>query len=315
MIVLLLCAAFIVALYLAAGVMLLFSIWHWHRTSTWRMHRNGIAPLSPVFIWARRVIFSLALLGVAVAAEFFVEPYWLEVTHVRIASPKLLKGGRTVRIAQISDLHCDRKPRLEERLPEIIASQRPDVIVFTGDAINVPDGLPIFKRCMTRLAEIAPTFAVRGNWDVNTSYLFDGTGVHPLDREAVTLCIGGEEIWIGGVAIGRPLPSGLCFQNAPPNALRIFLYHFPTVGVTEAAKAKVDLCLAGHTHGGQVVIPFCGSIPRLAGYDEKYRAGLYQVEDTWLYVNRGIGMEGGPWPRVRFLARPEVTILDIVPQD
>jgi len=305
MIVLLLYAALIAGLYLTAGVMLLFSIW--------RRHHKGLAPLSRVFIWVRRVIFGLALVGIALAAEPFVEPYWLEVTHVRIASPKLLKGSRTVRIAQVSDLHCDTKPRLEERLPGIIARQRPDVIVFTGDALNAPEGLPIFKRCMTRLAKIAPTFAVLGNWDTNPSYLFDGTGVHPLDGEVAKLRIGGEKIWIGGARIGH-LPTGLFFQSAPPDALTIFLYHYPS-GASEAAKAKVDLCLAGHTHGGQAVIPFCGSISRLAGFEEKYVAGLYRVEGTWLYVNRGIGMEGGVWPRVRFLARPEVTILDIVPQD
>jgi len=304
--VLLLCLALIAGLYLTAGVMLLFSIWRWHR--------KGHAPLSPVFIWVRRVIFGLALLGIALAAEAFVEPYWLEVTHVRIACPKLHKGSRTVRIAQVSDLHCDTKPRLEERLPGIIASQKPDIIVFTGDAINVPEGLPIFKRCMTRLAKIAPTFAVRGNWDEDPSYLFDGTGVRPLDGEVVKLRIGGQEIWIGGASIGRLLPSVLLFQSAPANALTIFLYHYPS-GVSEAAKAKVDLCLAGHTHGGQVLIPFYGSVTRLAGFEEKYVAGLYRVEGTWLYVNRGIGMEGGDWPRVRFRCRPEVTILDIVPQD
>jgi predicted MPP superfamily phosphohydrolase len=300
------CLALIAGLYLAAGAMLLSAI----------LRRRGEAsrPMSRRLLWARRIIFGFALFGILLAADAFIEPYWLEVTHVRIASAKLAKGSRPIRIAQISDLHCDSKPRLEERLPGIIARERPDIIVFTGDALNSREGLTIFKRCMARLAAIAPTFAVLGNWDAKPSELFDGTGVRPLNQEVVAFRLSETEVRIGGASIGRLLSTLLLFQSAPPNALTIFLYHYPN-GAEEAARAKVDLCLAGHTHGGQFVLPFYGGIARLAGFEEKYVAGLYRVEGAWLYVNRGIGMEGGKWPRVRFLARPEVTIFDIVPQD
>src|SRR5437868_10165623 len=85
---------------------------------------------------AERVVLALAAIGLlCFAYGYFVEPYWPEVTHVRIESAKLAGAQRPVRVVHISDLHCDPVTRLEERLPDIIAAQRPDIIVFTGDSI------------------------------------------------------------------------------------------------------------------------------------------------------------------------------------
>lgn len=60
-----------------------------------------------------------------------------------------------------------------------------------------------------------------------------------------------------------------------------------------------------------MALPFYGALVTLSKFGKRYEAGLYHEGDTWLYVNRGIGMEGGPAPRVRFCARPELTILEI----
>jgi predicted MPP superfamily phosphohydrolase len=73
----------------------------------------------------------------------------------------------------------------------------------------------------------------------------------------------------------------------------------------------VDICLAGNTHGGQVCLPFVGAITGSSN-DRKYLAGLYRVDQTWLYVNRGIGMSDAG-PAIRFGARPEVTVIEISP--
>jgi predicted MPP superfamily phosphohydrolase len=296
------------ALYIAAGAMLVAA-------AVRRLRRRAARPLSRRYVWARRIVFGLAAAGILLVAYSYFEPYWLEVTHVRIASAKLAPGSGPIRIAQISDLHCDPFPRLEERLPEVIAREKPDLIVFTGDALNSPAGLPIFKRCMASLSAIAPTFAVLGNWDANyrrTFDLFGGTGVKLLDGKTVKLRLHGAELWLGGAAYGR-IGAATIFQGAPPNAVQVFLYHIPT-GAAYAAHAQADLALAGHTHGGQVRVPFYGALAGFVGIEHKYIAGLYRVGGTWLYVNRGIGMEGGAFPRVRFRARPEVTIFDIVPQ-
>ena len=81
----------------------------------------------------------------------------------------------------------------------------------------------------------------------------------------------------------------------------------------EVASEHMDLYCAGHTHGGQVALPLYGALITLSKYGKRYEAGLYHEKDTWLYVNRGIGMDGGFAPRVRFWSVPELTVIDIRP--
>ena len=268
------------------------------------LRRFGLARLdtSPRALWTRRVILGLAGLGTLCIAYGFLEPYWPEVTHVRIASPKLVGASRPIRIVQISDIHSDPKARLEERLPGLIAAQRPDLIVFTGDSLNTLQGLPIFRRCMTRLAAIAPTFAVRGNWDVwywSQIDLFGGTGVRVLDGQAERVDAGGTSLWIAGVPYDSPGRIRLAMQSIPDGAFSVFLYHTPDE-VATVAREGADLFCAGHIHGGQIALPFYGALVTLSTYGKRFESGLHRVEQTQLYVNRGIGMEGGRMPRVRF---------------
>ena len=270
---------------------------------------------------------SLALAAVGLlcfAYGYFVEPYWPEVTHVRVESPKLKGAQRPVRVVHISDLHCDPKTRLEERLPDIIAAERPDFIVFTGDSLNSPEGLPTLRKLLPRLAAVAPTYAVRGNWD--TAYwgraeLFEGTGVVELKKEAARVDVAGTSVWVAGAPFGSlheptdGVRGGIeaALKDAPPEAFTLFLYHTPDAILEAAETNRVDLYCAGHTHGGQVALPFYGALVTLSKFGKKYESGLHREGSTWLYVTRGIGMEGGPAPRVRFFARPEVTVIELAP--
>jgi predicted MPP superfamily phosphohydrolase len=272
---------------------------------------------SRLFKWSCAVAWSLAAIGVlCIAYAYFVEPYRLEVAHVTIASDKLPPSGRPLRIVHISDLHCDPKVRLEEKLPDIVADLRPDLIAFTGDCINSRGGLPHFRRCMTRLAELAPTFAVKGNWDVWYGWEIDTfarTGATELDGDIVELATGGAKVRIAGIASGGASSADKVLRRLEPDAFNIFLYHTPDL-IYDIARGNVDLCLAGHTHGGQVALPFYGALVTLSRYRKRFESGLYRVGNTDMYVSRGIGMEGGRAPRVRFLAKPEVTLIEVVPK-
>jgi hypothetical protein len=275
------------------------------------------ARFGPIRRWAHRIILSLALIGlICMSYGYFVEPYWPSVTHLQMNSAKLTPGSPAIRIAHISDLHCDPKPRLEERLPDIISAEKPDLIVFTGDSLNTPDALPVFRTCLTRLAAIAPTFAVKGNWDSwywQRLTLFDGTGVEELNGAAREVRVGSSSIWIAGVGVENEDRVDEALASVPQDAFTVFLYHYPDL-ITEIAPRGVDLYCAGHTHGGQVALPLYGAIITLSRFGKRYEAGLYRVDRTSLYVNRGIGMEGGPAPRVRFWARPEITIIEVTPE-
>jgi predicted MPP superfamily phosphohydrolase len=266
--------------------------------------------------WLDRVKLALAALGLPCLAYGFIEPYRLEITTVRLASERLAGARRPIRIVHLSDLHCDSQPRLEETLPGVVAALHPDLIVFIGDAVNSPEGLPLFRKTMAALAAMAPTYAVRGNWDVwywSHLDLFGGTGVHELDGvenvavAGTTLSLVGFPVqWERGHGLPRLLPT------LPAGTFRLLLHHYPDE--IDAARNRVDLYCAGHTHGGQVALPFYGALVTFSRYGKQYEAGLYRAGRTWLYVNRGIGMEGGALtPRVRFCARPEVTLIELVP--
>jgi predicted MPP superfamily phosphohydrolase len=270
---------------------------------------------------------SLALAAVGLlcfAYGYFVEPYWPEVTHVRVESQKLKGAQRPVRVVHISDLHCDPKTRLEERLPDVVAAERPDLIVFTGDSINSPEGLPVLRKLLPRLAALAPTYAVRGNWDTafwRREDLFGGTGVVELKKEAARVDVAGTTLWVAGAPFGSLYepPAGArsgiesALKDVPPEGFTLFLYHTPDAILEAAETGRVDLYCAGHTHGGQVALPFYGALVTLSKFGKKYESGLHREGQTWLYVTRGLGMEGGSAPRVRFLARPEVTVIELAP--
>ena len=271
-------------------------------------------PVGRKLRWARRIVLSLAVLGVGCFVYAWrVEPYRLEVTHTRVATAKLT---RSVRIVHISDVHSDPERRLEDRLPDVIAGEHPDVIVFTGDAINEPRGLEHFRTLMKQLAAIAPTYAVRGNWDVwywSQLDLFGGTGVVELTNLAARAPLQGAEVWIAGVPVGdeRNIPRVLA--TVPATAVSVLLFHYPDE-IEQASALGTDLYLAGHTHGGQVALPWYGALITYSRFDKRFEAGRYQVGPTTLYVSRGVGMEGGPAPRIRFCARPEVSVIDLVPR-
>jgi predicted MPP superfamily phosphohydrolase len=94
--------------------------------------------------WQReRLVFALGLATMACLSWGFVEPYWVEVTEHRIASPKLRPDTR-IRVVHLSDIHSDAKEQLEPKIVAIVAKLRPDLILFTGDAMNEAEGLQSF---------------------------------------------------------------------------------------------------------------------------------------------------------------------------
>jgi uncharacterized protein len=281
-----------------------------------RRKRRDDSPVSPRRQWYQGIVLWLAAVGlVCVPYARFVEPNWLQLTHVEIKSPKIPPGTFPIRIVQISDTHCEAQPRLEPRLPGVIARQKPDLIFFTGDAANDAAGVPVFRKLMKELSAIAPTYMVEGNWDVNASWrdkLFGGLGATLLDGKAQKVTIRGVDVWLAGAPFGQPELVNPMLAAIPRGALTVLLYHSPDL-IQSLPPGKVDLYCAGHTHGGQVALPFYGALITFSKFGKKYESGLHQFEDTLIYVNRGIGMEGGPVPSVRFCARPEVTAIDLAP--
>ena len=285
---------------------------------------DGVSPSrwARVGRWANRIAVVLAGVGILLAGyAYFVEPTWLDVSEVKLASDKLPGGQRPVRIVHISDLHCDPTVRLEDDLPGVIAELNPDVICFTGDAVNTvggdypPEALANFRTLMGKLSEIAPVYVVTGNWDVRTAPLYGELKVHVLDGQAVQVIqADGPNFWLVGASAGSLSTATLdgLMDGIPADEYAVLLYHYPAgvLAVDDAARPP-ELMLAGHVHGGQVALPGYGALVTLSATGKQYEAGLYRRGKTHLYVSRGIGMEGGAAPRVRLFARPEVTLIEI----
>ena len=246
---------------------------------------------------------------------YFVEPYRLEVNIIPIRTNKLMNV--TFRIVQISDLHCDRKARNEKRLVEAINALEPDIVVFTGDALNSAGALPTFKRTLAELKASVAKLAVRGNCDLGHWAhvdLFSDTGFQLIEGKTVSLTKNGETLSMTGLACLHLSPFKGLLEEAPSDRVSVLLCHYSDL-IESLGGLGVDLYLSGHTHGGQVALPIYGALVTLAKYGKKYESGLYKVGETTLYVNRGVGMEGGFAPRVRFFARPEVAVFDIGPAE
>ena len=259
----------------------------------------------------RTISFTLLAFGsCCFGYALFIEADWIEVTHVTVQTPKW-PVGRVLRVAHLSDLHVDRQSRALSRLVEELREEKVDLIVFTGDSLNRAESAPLFRSILGGLPSRLGRVAVRGNHDVyrwGKVDLFGGGIATELLSDAPLLLDDGM-VAVCGAPFAATEGVDHCLSTAPPGAFVLFAYHSPDL--IESLPGEVDLYLAGHTHGGQVAMPLYGALVTMSNFDKKYEAGQYHVGKTTLYVNRGIGFEPH-MPRVRFFARPELTIIEVV---
>ena len=260
------------------------------------------------------VLHLLAAGGLAcVAYGRYIEPTWIEVNVMTVPTPKL--KSESFRVVQISDLHCDRNPRNEETMVRRINTLKPDVIVATGDYLNDGSALPLLKTTLSRLEAPLGKLAVTGNFEVNAWSgldLFTKTGFRLLAAETVTVAKGSDCIGISGLNFERAGAWPEFLTDLPDDRFNVLLYHMPDL-IEDIQGSPIDLYLCGHTHGGQVALPLYGALITFSKFGKKYESGRYQVGHTMLYVNRGLGLEPRPAPQVRFCARPEIAVFDLVP--
>jgi predicted MPP superfamily phosphohydrolase len=259
---------------------------------------------------------------------FWIEPHRVGLTHLRLPTPKL-NAGRPLRLLHLGDLHAEIAATSRERqtLAHVQAAE-PDVIVFSGDCLNLsylddPRALAVARSFLGELHAPLGVFAVSGSPAVDrpevAAAVWEGLDhVRWLRDEVVTLTHEGQAIQLAGLSCThKPFVDGpRLFQvlgeaNAgQPAPFRILLYHTPDLA-PEAAEAGVDLQLSGHTHGGQVRLPGYGALIAASLYGKRYESGRRQEGALTLYVIRGIGMEGKGAPRVRFLCPPEIALWEI----
>lgn len=269
--------------------------------------------ITPTKVLAGAVLGGAGLLAYAT----LVEPRWLELRrstiHLRQMPPEL----EGLRVGLLTDMHAGGGTPLSllERAARMLMAERPDVIALTGDfAADDADGFAHVLRALDALDAPLGVYAVPGNHDhtVGIERWHRDVAAHPriqdLTNAAVVREVRGRRLCIAGVDDyyeGDPQLEVL----PPPDArdLTILLAHGPDQAEqARRAHDRVDLILSGHTHGGQVRLPWMGAVKNSAEHEAIYEAGLRRRPWTQVYVSRGVGTVHLP---VRFLCRPEVTLL------
>lgn len=276
---------------------------------------------APRFFKATVVVLTIALC--ALTYVFHIEPNWIEVVPITVEMPHLDPAFEGTRIVQISDIHMNNDWMTSQRLNQIlkiVERQNPDLVVITGDLTDhdpVKEAPPMIEPLKT-LATRHPTFAVLGNHDYWTDpepvrKALAQTPVEELSNRVYTLTKDGpkgrasfhiagvDDVWMKRDRLD------LVLDQLPDDGAAILLVHEPDFADTAAATGRFGLSLSGHSHGGQVRIPFTGA-PVLPPYAKRYPLGLYQVGDMVQYTNRGVGTA---LMNVRFNCRPEITVFTL----
>jgi predicted MPP superfamily phosphohydrolase len=283
----------------------------------------------------RRVSLGAALGAVVGAGVFlysrYVEPYWVAVERVTLPLPRLAPPFDGYRIVHIGDFHLDgwMTPERLERVVDLVNQQEPDLVAITGDFVAVSvdyiSGLP---GPLEKLKATDGVVAVLGNHDhmndaggVRSALASAGVvdvsnGVYGLRRDGAAMYVCGVDSVMEGYDRLEEVLDAL--DEAEPGCA-ILLAHEPDFADKTAATGRFDLQLSGHSHGGQVRIPFLKTpyvVPLLSrlGFSfvppliYEYPSGLYEVGKMYQYTNRGLGVI---YARFRLNSRPEVTVLTL----
>lgn len=275
----------------------------------------------------RRRAIALATPALALAA-IYVDAYHVEPRMLRVRSHVLDRVGRgratSLRILHISDIQAATIGPHEERALREGLARSPDLIVLTGDYVEAEFGADTEAReaaalraVMRRLDFTAPlgVFGTDGDAGPSCRETFTEGRVRCLVDESVLVPLpGGDTLSITGLSRTRgrerdPAWLARLLERGPTGRHQIVISHAPDF--TDALPVKVDLVLAGHTHGGQVVIPFFGPPITASRLPRRYAGGLNELGGIPLHVSRGVGMERAFSPPVRFLCPPEICVLDV----
>lgn len=271
----------------------------------------------------RKLLASLFSTTVAAGAyPFGIEPRWLERTEQRVILRRS-NFASPIRLAHLSDLHASFivPMSLIDKAATLAIESQPDVICVTGDFITYRDDFDAtaYVRALRRLSAAAPTYAVLGNHDGGVwaadffgysdhrivEKLLEESGIVLLHNRSVSVRVRDEGLTLVGVGDlqSAEIDGRRAFAGVTTNQPIVLLSHNPDSKI-EVRAHPWNLMLSGHTHGGQVILPFLG--PHYAPVrDKRYVAGLKPWRQRQIFVTRGVGSLGG----VRFRCRPEVSLL------
>lgn len=257
-------------------------------------------------------LFSLIMIILAIGYYAFnIEPKKLTVHDYKLEKNE---AETTLKLIQISDIHLSEYITLAdlEKIVNRVNELNPDIVVFTGDLIDrantysqIDDIAPILKQLKGQ------KYAIYGNHDIGGGAIryYENimleSDITLLRNQYDVLDFQGKSLTISGyddVLLGNP-----DFTLETPIAdYHIALLHEPDLA-TELDRKDIDLILSGHSHGGQIALPFYGAVIKPA-YAKIFTAGFYDLDHSLLYVNTGIGTTR---IHARLFAEPMIAYFEI----
>jgi len=258
-------------------------------------------------------VVAIGLVAVAVDA-FLVEPTWLEVTRIELPSAKI---DRPIKVVVLADLQTDRIGGYERDVLRRVMEEDADVILLVGDYLQLRGEQydEVRRQLNDLLHEIgfpgrAKVFAVEGNLDAGPwPEIFEGLDVTATrTTESFEL----DDLRVTCLGLWASRQTTTVVDQPTSDRYHIVLGHVPSFAL---GQINADLLVAGHTHGGQVRLPGIGPLMTLSAVPRSWAAGLTELPGgRKLLVSRGIGMERATAPRLRFLCRPQLVVVNLIPQ-
>lgn len=248
---------------------------------------------------------------------FVFEPSVINVSRIVHNSHKIGQSTK-IKFIQLGDIHLEKPGIREAKLIEIIKKINPHFILYTGDFLNLsnienPVSINQINDLFNKLNQISPVYYVTGSPAVDIPDTIDKisksiTSIHVKDKIEEIPFENAKVNIIGLDCSHNPNRDHQILWNfsIKSETFNILLYHSPDLIYELKENSNIDLMLSGHTHGGQVRLPFFGAFFSGSLYGRKLQSGLYKLHQTYLYISRGIGLEGLGAPRVRFLCKPEI---------
>ena len=271
----------------------------------------------------------LLVIAAVVAAGWFWfqwQCWGIKTTVTQVDLPGLPDGFDGLRIVHLSDLHGHEYGEGSADLLAMVAEQEPDLIVLTGDLMDQESQITMVPALAKGLVSLAPTYYITGNheWSLGSDTvkelkaLLKDCGVTVLSNQYKVLERNGDSLILAGVDD----PNGYADQKTPeelygeieakqPDLFTILLAH-RNDAFDRYSAAGYDFVLSGHGHGGIVRLPFTdGLLSPARTLFPTWTAGVYTLEDSTLFVSRGLGNNTVPISGFRLFNRPDLAVLEL----
>ena len=266
---------------------------------------------------------AVLLSGVALAVwAFWVEPRSLTLTRLEIASPAWPQTAPPLRIALLADIHAAGPHDTPARCARVVAranAEGADLVLLLGDYVDLRRVKTAFVApeviapVLARLQAPLGVYAVLGNhdWEIGGARMaraLAAAGIQCLDNAVWRLQRSGGDCWLVGVGDASLGADRLAatLEQITDLAPALLMTHSPDV--FPEVPARVALSVAGHTHGGQVRLPWVGPLVVPSRYGKRYAYGHIVESGRHLFVSRGLGQSVLP---MRFLCPPEIVVITL----